>query len=155
MALVSFLPPVRRDIPHEPEQWIDFRKPASKDVRSARRIAEQEGRQGLRDFGAEIVTALQSKSDGGDDAVMRRVKRLAAEQEYHADQFDRELILCASIRGWSYVDEQGKKIPVTPENIGLLDEQTAWWAVQQVIGLMQPPTLEGDKSDVPATAPGA
>ena len=153
MALVSFLPPVRRDIPHEPEQWIDFRKPASRDVRKARKLAEQEGRQGLRDFGAEIVKALQSGGD--DDATMRRIKRLEAEQEYHADQFDRGALLVASIRGWSYVDEGGKAIAVNEENIGLLDEQTARWAAQQVIGLMQPPTLEGDKSDVPAAAPGA
>ena len=155
MALVSFLPPVRREIPHEPDQWMDFRKPASKDVRAARKLAEAEGRQGLRDFGAEIVTALQSKTDSNDDAVMRRIAKLAAEQEYHADQFDRGALLAASIRGWSYMVPDETAVPVNPENIGLLDEQTARWAVQQVIDLMQPPSLEADKSDAPAAAPSA
>lgn len=151
MALVSFLPPVRKAIPHEPEHWMDFRKPASRHVRAARKAAEQEGRQGLRDFGAEIVKALQSDDD--EERTTKRIARLQRELEYDPDLFDRAVLLRGAIADWSYCDpESGKTIPVDDQSIGDLDEQTARWAVQQVIDLMRPPTPEADKS-APAAAP--
>src|ERR1700754_5110992 len=58
MALVSFLPAQRVEIPHEPGNWIEFRKPSGAVVREARRVVESEGRKGVRDFGAEIVKDL-------------------------------------------------------------------------------------------------
>ena len=150
MALVSFLPAVRLAIAHEPDQWMELRAPSSKAVRAARKLAEQEGRQGLRDFGAEIVKALQA--DDNQERTQKRIAQWQREQEYHPDQFDRDALLRASITGWSYCDPQtGQPVPVNEKSLADLDEQTARWAVQQVIALMRPPTLEGDKSD---PAPG-
>lgn len=101
MALVSFLPPVRFDIPHEPGQWIEFRKPANRDVRKARQLAEREGRQGVRDLGAEFIKALREDDDAKADKAMKRAKQLEAEQEYAPAQFDRDTLLLASIADWS------------------------------------------------------
>jgi hypothetical protein len=156
MALVSFVPPVPVEIPHEPGNFLTFRRPASRIVREARKVVEKEGRQGIRDFGVEIVKALNEGED--DERAMRRVKRLEAEQEYHPDQFDRDTLLRSAIVGWdgpNYEDEAGRKAPVTPENIGQLDEPTARWAHNYVVDLIKPPTKEADKSAAAAAAPAS
>jgi hypothetical protein len=145
MALVSFTPPVRKDIPHEPGEWMEFRKPAHRRVREARAVVESEGRRGVRDFGAEIVKALNEGDD--DEKAMRRIKRLEREQEYHVDQFDRETLLRSTIVRWSYKDPAtGEPITVTDETIAELDEPTARWAHQHVVDLMKPPTPEAEKN---------
>lgn len=150
MALVSFLPPVKQDIPHEPGEWMEFRKPASRVVREARQIVESEGRRGVRDFGAEIVKAFTSGDD--DEKAIRRARQLEAAQEYDIGQFDRDKLLTSAIVRWSYVDPVAKEpIEVTPQNIADLDEETARWAHQFVVDMMKPPSKEAHKS-VPAAA---
>jgi hypothetical protein len=162
--LVSFMPSTRVDIPHEPDNYIEFRKPSSLVVREARRVVESEGRRGVRDFGAEIVKALNEGDD--DEKAARRVERIAKLQEYHPDQFDRATLLGGAtvdgqevkgaIVGWggaAYVGADGKTVPADRKAINDLDEATARWAHQYVVDLMKPPTPEVDKSPAPAAAP--
>ncbi|HXO85229.1 MAG TPA: hypothetical protein VN803_06865 [Gemmatimonadales bacterium] len=166
MALVSFLPAQRVEIPHEPGNWIEFRKPSGAVVREARRVVESEGRKGVRDFGAEIVKAFTGGDD--DDAAVRRTAKLAKQQEYDPSSFDRTTLLagCAldgkdvkgAIVAWggdSYTGADGKAVPVMRESVDDLDEATAQWAHEYVVGLMKPPTPEVDKSPAAAAAPGA
>lgn len=163
MALVSFLPAQRVEIPHEPGNWMEFRKPSSTVVREARKVAESEGRQGVRDFGAEIVKAFSSGDD--DEKAARRADHLAKLQEYDPSQFDRATLLAgATINGlahrgaistWggpAYTDPTGAVVAVTAQSVGDLDEATARWAVDVVIGLMRADaSKEADKS-APAPA---
>jgi len=156
MALVSFLPAVKVEIPHEPGNVFAFRKPSSAVVGEARRVAAAEGRRGVRDFGAEIVKAFSSGDD--DDKAARRAAKL----------FDRAVLLggCTidgqAVKGavvdWEgpgYKNADGRPVPVCAESIADLDEATARWAHQYVIDLMKPPSQEGDKSLPAAAAPGA
>ncbi len=158
MALVSFLPPVAVPIPHEPGNRFVFRKPRGEVIREARKIAESDGRKSVRDFGAEIFKAL--REDGDDDRLARRAKRLAAEQEYDPDQFDRLTLLRASIVDWigpAYEDpETHEPIAVSETGIADLDEETARWAHHYIVDLIKPSTTkEADKSAPAAAAPGA
>lgn len=166
MALVSFLPATRVDIPHEPNNWMEFRKPSSLVVTEARRRAESDSRRGVRDFGAEIVKAFQSGDD--DDKAVRRAAKLAKLQEYEPDMFDRDTLLGGGIveqqevkgaivawGGLAYTNADGKPVPVCLESIRDLDEATARWALGHVIDLMRPPAPEVDKSAPAAAAPGA
>lgn len=163
MALVSFLPAVRVEIPHEPDNYVEFRKPSSAIVREARRVVESDGRRSFRDFGADIVKVLTEGDD--DDKAARRAARLAKLQEYEPDQFDRETLLGgATIDGqevkgaivaWSgpaYADADGKLVPASKQAIKDLDEATARWAHQVAVDLMKPPTPEVDKSAPDAAA---
>ncbi len=155
MALVSFLPAERFPVPHEQGAWMRLKKPRNQDVSNARKLVEAEGRRGVRDFGAEIVKALNEGDD--DERALRRVRRLEAEQEYHPSQFDRDTLLLASIKEWGgpgYEDEDGKPMPINAATVADLDEETARWAHRTIVDLMKPPTKEADKSVPDAVAPG-
>ncbi len=152
MALVSFLPPVRNDVPHE-SAWMEFRKPASRTVKRARQRVESDSRRGINDYSVDIIKAFNAGGD--DDQAVRRARKLAKLSEYDPDSFDRDTLLVGSIVAWSYTDAAGAPVPVTEATVGELDEETARWALDQVIGLMRPPTQEADKSTPGAAAPGA
>lgn len=152
MALVSFLPADRFPIPHEPGQWMALKKPRSKAVKEARRIVESEGRRGVRDFGAEIVKALNDGDD--DEKAARRLRKLEELEEYAPDQFDRDTLLLDAIKGWSYESEPGKMAPINAETVADLDEETARWAHHAIVGLMKR-SKEADKSLTEAPAPSA
>lgn len=126
---------------------MEFRKPSAKVAREARKLVEQEGRKSVADFGAEIVKAFQSGDD--DDKAVRRAAALAKAQEYNPGNFDRERLLAGTIKAWSY------GAPVNADTIADLDEETARWAHQHVVGLMKPPTQEASKSTTATASPGA
>lgn len=145
MAIVSYLPPIQVEIPHEPGEWMEFRKPASRVVKEARHVVESEGRRSFSDFGAEIVRVLMSGND--EDKAVRRANQLAKLQEYEPDQFDRATLLRSAIVRWSYRDPKtGDSIQPTPELIEQLDEPTAHWAHRTVVDMIRPVTKEADKS---------
>lgn len=150
--LVSFLPPVPRDIPHEPGEHMLLRKPSGRVVEEARRIVESEGRRSVRDFGAEIVKAFMA--DRNEDAAVAKVRKLQKASAYDTDQFDRETLLKGGIVAWSYRDLDGKPIEVTATAIEALDEQTAQWALEEIVALIRP-AAAGDKSPAAGRVPGA
>ena len=160
MSLVSFLPPTPVDVPHEPGNRIFFRRPRGEDVRLARHVAESDGRKGVRDYGAEIVKAMQTDTD--DDRFSRRVRQLQREereQEYLPEQFDRLTLLKASIVGWhgpQYLDPiSGEMADVNEKTIAELDEQTARWAHHHIVDLIKPATQEMDKRALSPAASSA
>ncbi len=171
MALVSFFPPVRKEIPHEPGQWMEFRKPGNGLVTLARKAAESDSRRGIRDFGGEIFKVLSDRgsSTAEQDEVVRRAKRIEQAQAYDVSQFDRNVLLCGAanpndparpflgaIANWSYTDPDGKPVAPTADQIqGNLEEATAAWAHQVVVDMIKPATPEEDKSGTVDAAPSA
>lgn len=148
MALVRFLPPVPVSVPHEPGVTFVFRKPADRVVSEARKLADKEGRQGVRDFGAEVLKAFQSGDD--DEKAVRRVKKLEDASLWDITNFDRATLLRSAIVSWEgpgYVDDKtGLALLVTPDNIDDLDTVTAEWAHRTVVDMLKPPTPEAEKS---------
>ena len=124
--------PVKYDIPHEPDEWMELRALSWKQLKKARKLQEQEQRQVLKELGAEFMTAIRQ----GGDAAVRAIER----QQYHISNYDIETLLSLGIAGWSYED------PLTEDNIGELDEKTAVWAAQQIIDMTRPPDEDEEKN---------
>jgi hypothetical protein len=138
MALVSFSDPVRRDIPHEPGQWMDLRKPSNKACRQARKIVSSEFRERIQQLGADLFRVIRD----GEVAAASEAPVVKPEDadRYAPEQFDRDTLLASAIKAWSYA------APVTAETIADLDETTARWAHETVVELMQPPSAEATKN---------
>lgn len=97
------------EVPHEPGQTITFRKLSWRELELAvttRRRALLEEFKGMAE-------------------VMARLPQSDAKQA-PAEMYDTGVLLKAAIIAWTYPEE------VTPENIDLLDDATAQWAVEQV-----------------------
>lgn len=131
--------PTWKDIPHEPEQKMAFRVLSWKDLRDARKIAEKEQRETLRELGGELMKAILEASDDPDGE--RKIRRAQNRLQYHESNFDTGKILELAVVEWSY--EQ----PFDSELIGSLDEKTAIWAKQTAIDLTRPDDEEASKND--------
>lgn len=105
------------EIPHEPGEWMEFCDLGFMAKQRARELKSFEGVRLLREMGADIMQALPQ--DGGGDN-RRPVER-----------YDWLSVLQEGIVRWSYVPA------VTPESVALLDEQTAEWAVHEILGISQ------------------
>lgn len=117
----------RVDIPHEPGQWLEIRRLSWRELDRA--------------SDAETETQLaRIKAMGGD--VFAAIQRQAGEQKEKpkAASYDRAAVLRKGIVRWSY-DEK-----VAPDNIDMLDEETAAWAVEQILALGRPRTEEETKN---------
>ena len=123
MALISNLA-VRRDIPHEPGEWIEFRPLGWLDLERARTAQTSRVLRNAREMGAEVFSSLTDRERPAETAA----DPLAG--------YDRWELLSASIAGWSYADRLNK------DAIARLDEQTALWAAREVLALSEPPTEE-------------
>lgn len=156
--LVSQLPPVRVPVPHEPGKWFDFRTPGHEAVAEAREVVAAKGRRGVKDFGAEVVKAFNEVRalEKENKDTLDRVAKLAATDPYAPENFDRSTLLGASIVGWNYcVGDSDKVIKVSPDTIAQLDERTAKWAHEHIVGMIRPPSEDSYKSPDAGGAPRA
>lgn len=108
----------RKEIPHEPGQWMVFRLLSWRALEEARTT--------------RLTGALRNLSGVAD--VMRELQTVRAEEtrDVQADpaaEFDRATLLRKSVQEWSY------DVPVTPDALDDLDEQTAAWAAREIVGL--------------------
>lgn len=90
-------------IPHEPENSMTFRRLSWKQLEKA---AEIRRKKILNDYGEFMDKIPQGATSSGEDL----------------EQYDKDEILKNGIVSWTYPEE------VSPENIELLDEETADWA---------------------------
>jgi hypothetical protein len=132
--------PTQVDVPHEPGEWIAIKRLSWRQLKSARKKAEEENRQVIKDFGPEFLRALQSPD--GEEKARKLLKR----QQYDESNFDSQEILKLGIFAWSYTNGDGTAVEVNDESIGMLDERTATWAKQQIVDLTRPPDEEEEKN---------
>ena len=136
MALVSVIP-VKRDIPHEPGQWMELRQLNRSQLREARKKQEREQREVIKDFGAQFLRDMQSDTA---EQSREKLQKLALIQEYDVDSYDIDTLLRKGIASWSY-----DKTCET-DQIDLLDPVTARWAAQAILNLGKPKTEEQEKN---------
>ena len=127
--------PVLFDVPHEPGETMSFNRLSWKEMKEARKVAAEENREEVKAFGAEFIAALQSGKGGADEA-----KKLLKAQEYAASNYDTAILLKHGIASWSYGAD------VSAETIGQLDEVTAMWAKECILGLARPKNEEETKN---------
>jgi len=147
--LTSCLPPVEAPIPHEPGNFMSFRKPPQYVVRDARKAAAREGRQDTRDLGADIISAIVNGRREDQDEKVARLKKVQKSSMYDVDNFDRDTLLKFAITGWSgpNYSKDGAPVPVTDEAILDLDEPVAAWAHEFVVDMIRPASAEESKSE--------
>lgn len=123
----------RVEIPHEPDQWMEIKKlswrqlEATKDAQTNALLAR------MKSLGGDMVKALQGAVED--------------QKQKPGTQHDRGGVLNCGIVAWSY------DVPVTPANVDALDEETAAWAVEEILALNAPRTDEERKNGLsPSTS---
>ena len=132
-------------IPHESEQWMQFRRLSWLE---AAETAERRSVKKMTQFGSEVVGAIFSNrevtqarqtaadtppTDGDVTATTAKTPTVAS--------YDRETLLVCGITAWSY-DEK-----VSPKTIKQLDAETARWAAEQIFELSREKT-ENERKNV-------
>jgi len=101
------------DIPHEPGEWMLFKRLSWRQLDEASDIASDASFERIKKMGVEMVQAL----------------RTSVAAPASAANYDRAYVLNTGILKWSYSDA------VNPENIDALDEATAAWAYAEILKL--------------------
>ena len=122
-------------VPNEPGEWVCFRIPGWRVLEESKKIKTRQSMANIRDLGGDIYKAIQEART--DTAVASVAADPLAE-------YDLDSLLKSGIKEWSYVDDDGKPIPVTPENIGALDDATAKWAARVIIGAEESESLKNE-----------
>ena len=126
-------------IPHEPGQWIEFRRLGHKALKEAREGKARRQMRAASDVSRDLDPAfLQRMRDEVTAAVAAR--EAAAPEADPLDDYDTDELLRRGIAAWSYAD------PLTPENIDGLDEATADWAARRILALSKPTTGDAQKN---------
>lgn len=125
MALVTEV--VKRvEVPHEPDEWVEFRKLSWRQLEQAAEAATNRSFDRLKQMGGDILSALRTVGE------QQQADPLA--------QYDKLLALEHGIRAWSY----DAKVEV--KSICLLDEQTADWAFGEIMELSKPRSEAASKN---------
>ena len=110
------------DIPHEPGQWMQFRR------LNARRIAEctdkrqMDALSRMKALGADGLAMIRDAQDAKKDAPKPKANPL--------DAYDTELLLVKGIAAWSY--DGDPKTELTSDDGGL-DPKTSAWAAAEIL----------------------
>jgi hypothetical protein len=108
---------VRREIPHEPGEWMDIRPLTGVELDAARQVTSDRAMATLRSLPPEIVKAQQAAAAEARAKAAFDGKAAAVEPT----EPDAATLIKHGLVGWSYTD------PLTPENVALLDAATRDW----------------------------
>lgn len=122
----------KRDIPHEPGEWIEIRKLSWKQLDGSRDARQASVFGNVKAMGAEVMGALpqrcrrcgEDKHKGQCPAPEDRADASAADP---TNDYDQGSMLHAGIVAWSYEE------PPSQANIDTLDEVTAAWVFAEIV----------------------
>ena len=130
------------DIPHERDQWMQFRRLSWFELNEAAEAAERRSVKKMNQFGSEAVEAIiashektaaaTADTDGDGDATPTKAPTVGS--------YDRESLLESGIVAWSYEEK------VSPKTIKQLDAKTARWAAEQIFELSREETEDERKN---------
>ena len=107
----------RLNIPHEEGQYIEVVRLSWRQMELAKGVQ------------MEALSKQLKKMQGGGD-IFKQVGSAGEQQKADPKlQYDRGVILEASIKAWSY------DVPVNKDNIDLLDEKTAAWLFNAIMDM--------------------
>lgn len=113
--------PRQEAIPHEPGEWMKFRRLPWPILLAAEQQRSRAAISSIAEMGSEVRDLMK------DTTQRAEIVQAAAKEKDPADTYDRAIILRAGIVEWSYGDE------VTSEMVDDLDEQTADWAFRAIL----------------------
>ena len=139
-------------IPHEEGEWMTFAMPSWQTIEAARSAHMLGAFRRIHDLreaaGADLYDQIANTRRDTESAQSQALTTPADPWQ----EYDKAHILAAGITAWSY------DAPVTPENIALLDPETAQWAGLTLLGLSRsgfsapPVTPNADGEYVDTTA---
>lgn len=112
------------NVPHEEGQWFKFRRLSAKQLEAAKDARQRAALGSVKEM-PELFAAIRSTRDEA---------RAETAPRDPLEQYDRWALLKAGLVDWSY------DVPLTPEAIEELDEETLDWAARLLI----PKPLPGD-----------
>ncbi len=136
----------KREIPHEPGEWIEIRKLSWKQLANARKERQEAVFATVRAMGGEVLNSLPSRCSKG--CGEEKHKGNCPPPEERADpsaadptnEFDIATLLHVGIVAWSY--EQAANVG----NIDELDDVTAKWAAAAIVAYNTTPS-EGERKN--------
>jgi hypothetical protein len=128
------------DIPHEQDEWIEFKELGWRTLEAAREVKARNSLLSFRDLGPEFFKTITTPTEG--DA--KKAPEVAADP---AETYDMSLLLRSSIVAWSY------SVPCNEENIDDLDQRTASWAFKEIIKIHFPKEADLGKVSEPLNKP--
>ena len=120
----------RVEIPHEPGEWMVFKKLSWRQLEVAQNVASDEAIKRTKKLGGDVLVSLRK---------LWRDQKNELETD-PATKYDRGTVLEAGIVQWSYDAEVNK------ENIDKLDAETAEWAFREILDMNKPRTEEERKN---------
>jgi len=93
--------------------WIDILEKVPKIVRSRAQSA---------------AAKIKAQANAGAGDIQQRTD---VSMDFDSGEFYR-VLLHGMIKGWSFMDKSGKPLPVTPENIDCLDEDTSDFVLEEI-----------------------
>ncbi len=142
MALTSRVEPTTVELEHEPGQWIKIRPVPHGVLRDAAQLKTERDLSPFAKLGPEAMKALQRE----DDRQTAADRKAALESDPDYEEYERGHLLVKSIVAWSYTDDAGAPIPVTPEDVADLDDVTAKLLYRRILELNVRTREEGEVS---------
>ncbi len=107
----------RVEIPHEPGEWMEFKKLSWRQIEVAASVYSDNALKRIKEMGGDLLASL------------RKLDSKEKEQAKDIPRYDKGTVLEAGIIKWSY------NAKINKETIGELDEITAEWAFNEILGL--------------------
>lgn len=139
-------------IPHEPGEWMSFRKLSWRKLEEAGNAVSDDAIAKIKVMGGEAFKAIQDLVDArerkdktAEAAAEKEIGESLDEAEQKVkdplNKYDRGVLLRKGIIDWSY---EGDK--PTVENTDDLDEETAVWAARQILDLAMKGKTDEEKN---------
>lgn len=132
----------RVEIPHEPGEWMEFKKLSRRQLEDAERTRRLESYEELRVMGGELYEALVR---GNREQVMQQAgvdeAEVAAAQRDPLTRYDTFTLLRHGIKAWSY------DATLSDAARAELDDETAEWAAREILKFSRPQLFEDEEDE--------
>lgn len=143
-------------IPHEPSDWMKFRKLSWKQLRVAETVSTDDQIERVRRMGGETFTAITGVKTERDKEAIEKAKARAAEP---VNAYDFEELLKMGVAEWSYTEDVAAtdSKPATTRGVSLLeaegrdkaladlDSETVEWAARQIVSFAKKEPTDAEK----------
>jgi len=130
-------------IPFDPPHEVLIQKLAGRHLQRAQQAFFNELVAGIRERGGAAVQKDLQQLFKGDEAATK--EKVAEQQKDPLNGFDAYVICQKGIKAWTFVDEAGQSIPVTPETIEDLDEEAVRFFATEIMRLTKPGLFQSEE----------
>lgn len=123
----------RRDVPHAPGEWIEFKTLSGLQMQRAR---DADTERSTKNY----VGLIKGLDPATIQAIREQEQREQKNKTEKAPDYDAEMLIKWGVNAWS------EDIPCTDENKVLLDGQTLQWAFEQIVEMNTLPLASAESN---------